>query len=58
MKQFKKIAVKSVKVKVDKSLDAYLDKGLFKEKVKKPTRYSKTLGFQSLLKAFFLNANL
>jgi hypothetical protein len=44
MKQSKKTAVKSVKLKVDKSLDTYLDKGLFKEKVKKANEVLKNVG--------------
>ncbi|WP_315814684.1 hypothetical protein [Paraflavitalea speifideaquila] len=50
MKQEKKDKKKPVIAKVDKTLDKYLDKGLFKEKVDKANYVLKTIGLPKFSK--------
>lgn len=50
MKQEKNNKKKPVVVKVDKNLDKYLDKGLFKEKVAKANHVLKTVGLPKFSK--------
>lgn len=50
MKQVKKNSKKSIIVKVDKNLDKYLEKGLFKEKVDKANQVLKTVGLPKFSK--------
>lgn len=50
MKQGKKDDKKPTIIKVDKSLDKYLKKGLFKEKVDKANEVLKTVGLPKLSK--------
>lgn len=44
MKQTKKDSRKATIVKVDKNLDKYLEKGLFKEKIEKANKVLKRVG--------------
>lgn len=44
MKQVKKTSKKAPAIKVDKSLDKYLEKGLFQEKIDKANHILKTVG--------------
>lgn len=44
MKQEKNSDKKPIIIKVDKNLDKYLDKGLFKEKIEKANHILKTIG--------------
>lgn len=50
MKQEKNNKKKPTVVKVDKSLDKYLEKGLFKEKVDKANHVLKTVGLPKFSK--------
>ena len=50
MKQAKNNKKKSPAMKVNKSLDKYLDKGLFKEKVDKANHILKTVGLPKFSK--------
>ncbi len=50
MKQTKKNGKKPTVIKVDKSLDKYLDKNLFKDKVDKANRVLKTVGLPKFTK--------
>ncbi len=44
MKEVKKAGKKPTIIKVDKNLDKYLEKGLFKEKIDKANQVLKTVG--------------
>ncbi|MCW3110005.1 MAG: hypothetical protein JWQ09_4511 [Segetibacter sp.] len=44
MKQVKDTGKKPIIIKVDKNLDKYLEKGLFKEKIDKANHILKTVG--------------
>ncbi len=50
MKQAKNIDKKPTIIKVDKRLDNYLDKGLFKDKVDKANHVLKTVGLPKFSK--------
>jgi len=50
MKQAKKTDKKPTVIKVDKNLDKYLNKGLFKEKVDKANEVLKTVGLPKFSK--------
>ncbi len=50
MKQAKNTNKKPTIIKVDKSLDKYLEKGLFKEKVDKANHVLKTVGLPKFTK--------
>ncbi len=50
MKQTKKNNKKPTIIKVDKTLDTYLDKGLFKEKIDKANHILKTVGLPKFVK--------
>lgn len=50
MKQTKKDNKKPTVIKVDKNLDKYLNKGLFKDKVDKANEVLKTVGLPKLSK--------
>ena len=50
MKQVKKVDKKITILKVDKNLDKYLGKGLFKEKVDKANQILKTVGLPKFAK--------
>ncbi len=50
MKQDKKNTKKPTIIKVDKMLDTYLDKGLFKEKIDKANHILKTVGLPKFVK--------
>lgn len=50
MKQAKHNDKKPTVIKVDKNLDKYLDKGLFKDKISKANEVLKTVGLPKLSK--------
>ncbi len=50
MKQVKNIAKKPTIIKVDKELDTYLNKDLFKEKVDEANKVLKTIGLPKFSK--------
>jgi hypothetical protein len=50
MKKTKNINKKPTIIKVDKGLDKYLDKGLFKDKVDKANHVLKTVGLPKFTK--------
>lgn len=50
MKQTKNIDKKPVIIKIDKNLDKYLNKGLFKDKVDKANEVLKTVGLPKFSK--------
>jgi hypothetical protein len=50
----KKVDKKPVIIKVDKKLDKYLSKGLFKEKVDKANHILKTVGIPKFAKTFMI----
>ncbi len=50
MKQTKNTNKKPTIIRVDKSLDKYLDKGLFKDKVEKANHILKTVGLPKFSK--------
>jgi hypothetical protein len=50
VKQAKNNSKKATIVKVDKNLDKYLEKGLFKEKIEKANKVLKTVGLPKFAK--------